>query len=44
MFFGKNLPLVIKKRQEFMDKWECHNLGEAKEFLCMCINRKGYKI
>ena len=44
MFFGKNLPLVIKKKQEFMDKWECRDLGEAKEFLRMCINHKGDKI
>ena len=45
MFFGKNLPLVIKKKQEFMDKWECRDLGEAKEFLRMHINhKKGDKI
>ena len=23
MFFGKNKTLVMKKKQEFMDTWEC---------------------
>jgi hypothetical protein len=23
-----------------MDKWECRDLGEFKEFLCMCITQK----
>jgi hypothetical protein len=23
MFFGSDYKLVIKKKQEFMDKWEC---------------------
>ena len=33
MFFGKNKTLVMKKKQEFMDTWECHDLGEVQEFL-----------
>jgi hypothetical protein len=37
MFFGSNYRLVIKKKQEFMDKWKCHDLGEIKKFLCMRI-------
>ena len=30
------LPLELK--QKFMMKWKCHDLGETKEFLGMCIN------
>src|SRR6201996_922265 len=44
MFFGKNKTLVMKKRQEFMDTWECQDLGEVQEFLRMHIKRKGNKI
>ena len=39
MFFGPDYELVIKKKQEFMDKWECCDLGEIKEFLRMCIKQ-----
>ena len=38
MFFGKNKTLVMQKKQEFMDTWECQDLGEVQEFLRMCIN------
>ena len=44
MFFGKNLYLVMKKKQEFMDKRECHNLGEVEEFLCMHIKHQVGKV
>jgi Reverse transcriptase (RNA-dependent DNA polymerase) len=27
-----------------MDKWECRDLGEVKEFLCMRITQKGKDI
>jgi Reverse transcriptase (RNA-dependent DNA polymerase) len=40
MFFGKNKAQVDSKKKLFMDKWECHDLGEVKEFLCMCILQK----
>ena len=33
MFFGKNKTLTMQKKQEFMDTWECHDLGEVQEFL-----------
>jgi hypothetical protein len=39
MFFGSDYKLVIKKKQELMDKWECCDLGKTKEFLCMHIKR-----
>jgi Reverse transcriptase (RNA-dependent DNA polymerase) len=35
MFFGKNKKLVDKKKALFMNKWECRDLGEVKEFLRM---------
>jgi Reverse transcriptase (RNA-dependent DNA polymerase) len=44
MFFGKNKAQVDFKKKLFMDKWECHDLGEVKEFLCMHITRKGKDI
>ena len=37
MFFGKNEKLVKKKKALFMAKWECRDLGDVKEFLCMHI-------
>jgi hypothetical protein len=40
MFFGKNKAQVDFKKKLFMDKWECCDLGEVKEFLCMHITRK----
>ena len=39
MFFGKNKKLVKKNKALFMAKWECCNLGDVKEFLCMHITR-----
>jgi hypothetical protein len=44
MFFGKNKAQVDSKKKLFMDKWECRDLGEVKEFLCMHITRKGKDI
>ena len=44
MFFGKDKQLVDKKKKLFMDKWECHDLGDVKEFLRMRITRNGYDI
>jgi Reverse transcriptase (RNA-dependent DNA polymerase) len=40
MFFGKNKAQVDFKKKLFMDKWECCDLGEVKEFLCMHITQK----
>jgi hypothetical protein len=44
MFFGKNKAQVDSKKKLFMDKWKCCDLGEVKEFLRMCITRKGKDI
>lgn len=38
LFMGNNRLLLLKK-QEFMQKWECWDLGKAKEFLEMRITR-----
>jgi hypothetical protein len=40
MFFGKNKKLVDKKKALYMNKWECRDLGEVKEFLCMRVQDK----
>jgi Reverse transcriptase (RNA-dependent DNA polymerase) len=40
MFFGKNKAQVNFKKKLFMDKWECRDLGEVKEFLCTRITQK----
>jgi Reverse transcriptase (RNA-dependent DNA polymerase) len=37
IFFGKNKAQVDAKKKLFIDKRECHDLGEVKEFLCMHI-------
>jgi Reverse transcriptase (RNA-dependent DNA polymerase) len=37
MFFKPDYKFLIKEKQEFMDKWECCDLGETKEFLHMSI-------
>jgi Reverse transcriptase (RNA-dependent DNA polymerase) len=44
MFFGKNKAQVDSKKKLFMDKWECRDLGEVKELLCMHITQKGKDI
>src|SRR5438045_689838 len=43
-FFGKSKSLVIKLKGDFTKLWECRDLGDAKEFLCMRINRHKGKI
>ena len=37
MFFGKKKKLVKKKKALLMAKWECQDLRDVKEFLCMQI-------
>ena len=44
MFFGKDKAHIDQKKQLFMDKWECCDLGEVKEFLCMHITHSGQTI
>ena len=44
MFFGKDKAWVDQKKKLFMDKWECRDLGEVKEFLRMCITHSGQTI
>jgi len=43
-FMGNNATLVKKKKKAFMGIWECHDLGELKEFLGITIRRSGCKI
>jgi hypothetical protein len=44
MWFGKNCELVDKKKKLFMDKWECRDLGDVKEFLRMRVTRDGQDV
>ena len=44
LFMGDNHTLVNKLKSDFMQKWECRNLGDVKEFLCMHITRKSGNI
>ena len=44
LFCGPNKALVEELKCQFMAKWECCDLGEAKEFLRMNITRHGSKI
>jgi Reverse transcriptase (RNA-dependent DNA polymerase) len=39
MFFRHDYKFVIKKKQKFMDKWECCDLGKTKEFSHMSIKQ-----
>ena len=39
LFMGSNCSYLKFKKQEFMKKWESHDLGEVKEYLCMQITR-----
>jgi len=40
---GPNITQVASKKKLFMDKWECRDLGECREFLCMGIEYQGGK-
>ena len=44
MFFGKDKAKVDYKKKLFMDRWECRDLGEVKEFLRMRITCSGQTI
>ena len=44
MFFGKDKACVDQKKKFLMDKWECCDLGEVKEFLHMHITCNGQTI
>ena len=44
LFCGKNKKLVASLKARFMEKWDCRDLGDAKEFLRMGIVRKGRSI
>ena len=44
LFWGPTRDLVDKVKGAFMHKWECRDLGPAKEFLYMRIQRNGSKI
>ena len=44
LFCGPIKDLVDKVKCAFMHKWECRDLGPAKEFLYMRIQRNGSKI
>jgi Reverse transcriptase (RNA-dependent DNA polymerase) len=37
LFLGPKKKDLLHMKEEFMKKWECRDLGEAKEFLCMHI-------
>ncbi|KAJ8507855.1 hypothetical protein ONZ45_g9806 [Pleurotus djamor] len=44
LFAGSNRELTLKLKREFMKRWECRDLGEAKEFLGIKIHKNGKKI
>ena len=44
LFCGPTKDLVDEVKGAFMCKWECRDLGPAKEFLHMRIQRNGSKI
>jgi hypothetical protein len=44
LFFGPDKALNLELKRKFMEKWECRDLGDVREFLRMRIIRKGCKI
>ena len=44
LFLGPNKALCLKMKAKFMKRWECRDLGDAKEFLGMRITRSGQRI
>src|SRR5580692_6421822 len=38
IFLGPNKSIVLAAKGAFMNMWECHDLGETKEFLHMRIH------
>src|SRR5258708_1306542 len=44
LFVGPNQSFIKSKKQLFMTKWECCDLGDCKEFLHMHVQRKGRSI
>ena len=44
LFLGPDKSFLLSKKKLFMAKWECHDLGDCKEFLRMRIQRKGNSI
>jgi len=41
LFVGPNQSFIKSKKQLFMTKWECRDLGDCKEFLHMHVQCKG---
>ena len=37
IFLGQDMSIVRRVKDLFMKIWECHDLGDTKEFLCMRI-------
>ena len=44
MFIGPHTGLLVSKKRAFMERWDCRDLGECKEFLRMRITRKTNRI
>jgi hypothetical protein len=44
LFCGPNRSMVLKLKQEFMQKWECRDLGDVTEFLRMSIIKESSKV
>ncbi|KAJ3559232.1 hypothetical protein NM688_g461 [Phlebia brevispora] len=44
IFGGPNKAKALKAKAEFMKKWDCRDLGELTEFLCMSIERHGHQL
>jgi len=44
LFLGADKKKLLKTKEQFMKQWECRDLGDAQEFLHMCIRRKDSKI
>ena len=43
LFMGSNKTQVLTHKKQFMQRWESHDLGEAKEYLGIRITRNRKK-
>jgi len=44
LFLGADKKKLLKTKELFIKQWECRDLGDAQEFLHMCIRHKDGKI
>ena len=44
LFCGPNKTMVQELKEKFMKRWECRDLGDVTEFLCMKVHKTSSKV